>query len=216
MNAAEARESGENRTRRRMLATAGGLLLPAGLRAADADEAPAQAKEQRQGKRQPPRPELRYWANDTVVNLRNATNDKVRVLKNNWSHLGGRPYYLDPGKELGYYQGIDHESLMTDTWMYIGFGESWHFKLYFETNEIGTPDATIYWKYGPGTWDWGDISGERDMEPNTTFEYIHYDHDFNNRYGTPRFHVHRWADGKEPLDEYEEWYTRFFVSLSMV
>ena len=51
------------------------------------------------------------------------------------------------------------------------------------------------------------VAGERNMDENETFEVTHRGY---------RFHVHRWADGKEPLDEYEEWYTRFFVSLSMV
>ena len=221
MNARDEHESGENRTRRAMLATTGGLLLPAGLRAAAADEAEAEAKATTRRMPRAPRPELRYWANDTVVNFRNATpqwlwleKDSSYTSVTNTGKIGS----CAPGHETGFAWGIPAFDLGTDCTLRISVDYSdykYQYAVDCETNEIGTPDVTIYWL---DHWSnsWKDISGERDMDPNTTFEITHYDQWFNWRYGTYRFHVHRWDDGKEPLDDYDEWYTRFFVTMYKV
>ena len=107
------RESGENRSRRRMLATAGGLLLPTGLRAADGDE--AVAKTTTRGKRQLPRPELRYWANDTIINVRNAT-DKTLGYEVYYPQYHPTRFYrnIQSGQETGFAFGIKPAYLVTD------------------------------------------------------------------------------------------------------
>jgi hypothetical protein len=73
--------------------------------------------------------------------------------------------------------------------------------------EVGMPDAQIWWYPDPRDHKSDNISGTRDMGEDTTFEITHRGY---------RFHVHRWTNGKEPLDNEDEWYTRFFVTMSNV
>jgi hypothetical protein len=74
--------------------------------------------------------------------------------------------------------------------------------------EIGTPDAQIWWYSDPDyRYSLKDISGPREMGQNTTLEITHRGY---------RIHIHRWTNGTEPLDDHDEWYTRFFVTMSNV
>jgi hypothetical protein len=63
----------------------------------------------------------------------------------------------------------------------------------------------IFWIPTPSKVRWVRLADEIAMDENTTLEVSH---------GGYRFQVHRWTNGKEPLDGYDEWYTRFFVTMS--
>ena len=158
-------------------------------------------------------------ANDTVINFRNETHDPliVRYLSQypdasrdqSWT---GRDIEVAPGRESGFAAGFDPWWLTMDAYLLIGpagynhgrVNHRFTHRIWCENHEgWWTPDVTIY-RYNDNGRDQFDISGERDMGENTTFEIQHDGY---------KIHVHRWSDGKEPLDDYDEWYTRFFVTM---
>jgi hypothetical protein len=205
MNEHSESDLNEMQTRRAVLATAGGLLLPAGLLALDGEDAEATKRAKRRRRRR--RKQVGVWANDVVVNFRNATSKTVEYA---FSSTGSRTQFvaLGPDKESGFAAGMKPVDLTTDAYLFISpgvdstDGKRQTYLVWCENHEIGTPDVRIRWFDGS---DRHDISGEQDMEENSKFEIIHRGF---------RFEVHRWTNGKEPLDDYDERYTRFFVTLS--
>jgi hypothetical protein len=195
----------EMQTRRAVLATAGGLLLPAGLLALDGEDAEATKQAKRRRRRR--RKQVGMFANDVIINFRNATGKSVEY---SFASRGSQTKFvaLKPGKESGFANGMRPVDLKTDAYLIIHPNidatdeQNQTYIVWCENHEIGTPDVVITW-YIAG--DSHDISGDRDMDENSRFEII-------NR--GIRFEVHRWRNGKEPLDDYDEWYTRFFVTLS--
>ena len=146
------------------------------------------------------------WANDTLINIRNATPQDLEIRNTTtdrgWG--GSSAVLVRAGTEPGFAAGL-MGGPQTDAYLWIRFPwqESYSYGIWCENHEVGVPDVRIYWQNGR---DWQDISGQRDMRENWTFELTHRGY---------RFHVHRWSNGKEPLDDYDEWYTRFFVTMSL-
>ena len=153
------------------------------------------------------------FANDTIINFRNAIHETLEIhgQSNDQNSSGrdagaytGKIVSVGAGAESGFAAGMRPMSLRTDAYLFIRhYGhKDPTYRVWCENHEIGTPDVRIAWMQGSS---WQDISGERDMDENTTFEITHRGY---------RFQVHRWSNGKEPLDDYDEWYTRFFVTMS--
>ena len=197
MNDHGAHDLEESRTRRSLLATAGGLLLPAGLLIAKADDAEATTKAKRRRRRR--HGGVGAFANDVIINVRNATNETLMTR-----YPRGRDVFVPTGTESGFAAGLATERLGLDAHLFIkrAGDDRFSYRIWCENHEIGTPDARIYW-YDRS--DPHDLTGNRDMDENETFEITHRGY---------RFAVHRWSNGKEPLDGYDEWYTRFFVTMS--
>jgi hypothetical protein len=201
MNEHSESDLSDMQTRRAMLATAGGLLLPAGLLAADGEDAGATKRAKRRRRRK----QVRWVGNDVVVNVLNATRERLYFKYSN-----GMEYlvhgWLEPGKESGFGGGMKPADLTMTCVVRIGLNYK-YYSIVCLNHEIGTPGANLWWLSDPVKDKWEDISGLRKMGENTTFEITH---------GGYRFRVHRWSNGKEPLDNYDEWYTRFFLTISKV
>ncbi len=180
----------EIRTRRSVLAAAGGLLLPTGLMGAGAEGAEATRKTRRRRRGKPG-----MIANDTIINFRNATSKTLDF------HMNSVVTYtsLEPGKESGFAAGVAPWKFMTEATLFIlvpGLNEQ--FNVLCRNLEIMTPFARLS----------SSIEGkiiQESMAENESFEVISRSY---------RFNVHRWSNGKEALDGYDEWYTRFFVTMS--
>jgi hypothetical protein len=203
MNANGAHDLEETRTRRSLLATAGGLLLPAGLLVTDMDDVEATREARRRRQRRRDKPGM--FANDVIVNFRNAT-DSTRVYRlRGLSEQGWRS--LEPGQESGFATGITPYKLTTSMDVVLPEpGEDiGHYIVTCSNAEIGSPSVDIVWipsyTQSDRVWVVDDIA----MGEDTTLEAFHRGY---------RFHVHRWTNGKEALDDYDEWYTRFFVTMS--
>jgi hypothetical protein len=207
MNEYSERDLGETRTRRAMLATAGGLLLPAGLLALDEEDAEATKRAKRRRRRRQPA----MIANDTVINFRNATNETVgfQFVANSKRF---RRLTLAPGTESGFGAGVEPWGLTMLAQLKIRLpgtppdGEYCDYSVKCQNFEYQTPEVKIVW-YGSSSGavrvirDWAPMGEDTKIE-NTSLNY--------------RFEVHRWTNGKEPLDDYDEWYTRFYVTMSNV
>jgi hypothetical protein len=196
----------EPRTRRAMLATAGGLLLPAGLLALDGEDAEATKRAKRRRRRR--RKQVGWFGNDVIINFRNATSETLQVTYlTNLPEVN--PYFtVEPGKESGFAAGVKPSHLTMAMWLWIRFpGLDYNsYRVRGKNFEAATPLANITWyPEDVGAAFGHDISGLVQMGEDTTFNVAHRGY---------RFNIHRWRNGKEPLDDYDEWYTRFFVTLS--
>ncbi|MFM9105486.1 MAG: hypothetical protein ACKOWF_02170 [Chloroflexota bacterium] len=192
-------------TRRSLLVTAGGLLLPAGLLVAgDAGDAGASRKRRR-------RPGMvGLFANDTIINVRNGTGAMIMFQFSSSKASVG----LAPGKETGFSSQMKPDELDLDATVDIvvnrGNANETSYRLTARNFNIGTPDAEVVRRKlrRDGqmlVWDEFEVSGRRNMDEGDTFDATD---------GGFRFHVHRWSNGKEPLDDYKEWYTRFFLTVA--
>jgi hypothetical protein len=204
MNEYSERDLGETRTRRAMLATAGGLLLPAGLLALDEEDAEATKRAKRRRRRKP----ASWGANDVIINFRNATSETLRFRYININSGDAGFTALDPGKESGFAANMKPENLTMKCILEIRFSQIPDlYSIRCANYDIGWPDAEIWWYRDSKDHRFDIISGSRNMGEDTTFEITHRGY---------RIHVHRWTNGKEPLDNNKEWYTRFFVTMSNV
>ena len=201
MNDHHAHDREGSRTRRSVLSTAGGLLLPASLLIAGTDDAEATKKAKRRRRRRPG-----MFANDVIINFRNATSATLSYYMDTWvtaSSYSG----IAPGKESGFAAGIPAWKLTTRAKLYIRLPgmDSHSYMIDCYNPEVGPPWVIISWYSpdSPGRRD--DLTGVVFMSENERFEISHLDY---------RFAVHRWSNGKEPLDRFDEWYTRFFVTMS--
>jgi hypothetical protein len=146
------------------------------------------------------------FANDTIINFRNATSENrdcaFAALQ---SDLHWRS--LEPGQESGFAPGIKPSHLTTTMHIRLpqpGSDFARH-SIVCDNPEVGSPKVDIFWIPTPSKVRWVRLADEIAMDENTTLEVSH---------GGYRFQVHRWTNGKEPLDGYDEWYTRFFVTMS--
>jgi hypothetical protein len=207
MNERNVRDLGETRTRRAMLVTAGGVLLPAGLLAADGEDAEATKQAKRRRRRR--RKQVRWVGNDVIINVRNATSERLAFRYSSiWAEAAGHTT-LDPGKESGFVTGLKPADLtmkcLVDIRLTNSSGNDERYMIRCINHEFMTPEISISWYPNPHEFE--SIAALVNMGEDTTFEITHRGY---------RFHVHRWTNGKEPLDNYDEWYTRFFVTISNV
>jgi hypothetical protein len=208
MNEHSERDLDETRTRRAVLATAGGLLLPAGLLALDGEDAEATKRAKRRRRRR--RKQVGVWANDVVVNFRNATDQSLRVGFSSFHR--SRTLTVESGKESGFDVGIPAWAYSALMRLYIRFpdlppGDAPNYEFLCANAEIFTPHFKCWWYPDTTNLNNPTYLGGSSLRENDTSEITH---------GGYRFHIHRWTNGKEPLDDYDEWYTRFFVTMSNV
>ena len=212
MNDRGAHDLEESRTRRSVLAVAGGLLLPAGLLIGGADEAEATKRAKRRRRRRR-RGQVGLFANDVIINFRNATSESL-AYRYSSLFAGSADEFreIKPGAESGFAAGFPASDLTTTGYLDIRlsnfdpYSEGASYRVTCRNHEIGAPDAAIVWFPDPRKKGKSEnVSGKRDMGEGTMFDITH------NGY---RFTVHRWSNGKEPIDEYDEWYTRFFVTIA--
>jgi hypothetical protein len=208
MNGYSERDLGETRSRRAVLATAGGLLLPAGLLALDEEDAEATKRAKRRRRRK----QASWWASDVIINFRNATSGNLWFRYENEKTNGGGMSLIVPGDESGFAYRMKPEYLTTtcdlEIELYDFESRPWvtdRYTVRCTNHDIGWPDAQIWWYPDPRASKHEDISGTREMGENATFAITHRGY---------RFHVHRWSNDKEPLDNFKEKYTRFFVTMS--
>ncbi|MFM9105485.1 MAG: hypothetical protein ACKOWF_02165 [Chloroflexota bacterium] len=144
--------------------------------------------------------------NDVIFNFRNATSLWLRCQHSNTGFSSYRFLGLAPGQESGFGWGVKSESLKSNAKLTIEISyPPSEFTVFAVNHAFAVPDVSLeYFRYGVGT---DKLVTRRDMWENDSFDVTHAGF---------RVHIHRWSNGKEPLDDYDEWYTRFFVTMSDV
>ncbi len=171
------------------------------------------------------------WANDVITKLGNQTGRRLegRTVPHDSHTLDGFAegvglgFGLEPGAESGWNWGWEPKWFRTfsNVWIWHpGYsGERRPLTMVHCRNwEVGTPKVTIsagwvwyeQWLPPEGdasipTYKLGSTLFSREMDENDTISVA----DRDNRL---RIVVHRWGNGKEALDDYDEWYTRFYVA----
>lgn len=213
MDANGAHDLEEIRTRRSVLAAAGGLLLPAGLLAGTSEDADARRRAKRHRGRRPGRPGM--FANDTIIKFRNGSSQSLQYWYR--SYFAENLWNFKPvaaGKETGWMEHFPVEHLTLDAILFIRTGaendpSTRTYRIRCRNYEIGTPDVLIEYGYvdvGRDPWNVKETLADN-VNMGEGVRMVRSDEFWT-------FNVHRWSNGKEDLDGQDEWYTRFFVSMS--
>ncbi|MFM9105482.1 MAG: hypothetical protein ACKOWF_02150 [Chloroflexota bacterium] len=170
------------------------------------------------------------FANDVIARWGNQTSRRLkgRVVPHDSHSLdylfcppGYMLFGLDPGKESAWNAGWTPKWYGTTSYVWIVEpGERKRQAMVLvecHNPEIGTPSVTIsrcemWWgafNANPDStipmYEVKERIGAYDMPENRIIEV----EDWSTRL---RIAVHRWTNGKEQVDDYDEWYTRFYVA----
>ncbi|MFM9105484.1 MAG: hypothetical protein ACKOWF_02160 [Chloroflexota bacterium] len=144
--------------------------------------------------------------NDVIVNLRNATGQSLpyRFRSPVVHHATFRD--IAPGQESGFAAGLTAGQLQSTAELDLELPDprTGH-RCTFTARERAHLGPEVALECVAPDSRPVQVVGARGMGENDIVDAVH---------GGYRFHVHRWRDGKEQLDDYRKWYTRFFFTLS--
>ncbi|MFM9106301.1 MAG: hypothetical protein ACKOWF_06340 [Chloroflexota bacterium] len=195
--------------RRRFIATAAGLLVPAAAGLASIGDAEAgRGRDRRRRRRngnQPP-PVGGMFADDVLVKLINQTPERWDVWTKTYATRNLRPgpwSSVDPGMESAWNSGVSDHLFGIWTDIHIEFralpGTAYtyiHSIGFRATNpEVGTPYATFNDQHKT-------VFSERKFGENERVEGVHHGIHYT---------VHRWSDGDETFNGHTEEYCRWVV-----
>jgi hypothetical protein len=204
-------------SRRAFALGATGLFLPAAPAVLAAEPAADPETEGRRGRRRKHRKSKdrpNALANDTIIRFRNGANQTFGYLFGSRFHsdAGWNYNIVAPGEETGWSEYVMPSKLGTTAYLYIRTGKKTdptarYYRITCTNREIGTPYVTIEQGYGDLTSGWITTSTIADsVDLGEGVGMVRSDQKWT-------FDVLRWDNGKESIDNYDEWYTRFFVTV---